>query len=81
MNGGCLVMVIVSILSFILGVIFCNKCAFYDKECEVIIEDMSYQSESYPFINKCGGTISFKMKSGERVELPYEEAIIKIKKK
>lgn len=84
MNDGCLrifALVIAPILSFFLGVIIYNQCAFYDKECEVIIEDRSYQSESYPFINKCGGTISFKTKSGERVELPYEEAIIKIKKK
>ena len=81
MNGSWLGMVIASILSFILGVILFNQCAFYDKECEVIIEDRSYQTGSYPFINTCGGTISFKMKSGERVELPYEEAIIKIKKK
>ena len=81
---GILMLVIAFILSFILGIIICYQCAFYDKECEVIIEDRFYQSESYPLINERDGTISFKMKSGERVkqvELPYEEVIIKIKKK
>ena len=81
-NNGCLsviLLLIACLLSFFLGCLITYDCAFYRRECSISVDDKVYVTSTYPYICKSDGTVSFKMKSGERVELPYKEVVIKIK--
>ena len=68
------------IASFFFGCLITYDCAFYERECTITVDDKVYETSTYPYISKSDRTVSFKLKSGERVELPYKEVVIKIKK-
>ena len=73
-------LVIGCILSFFSGCFITYECTFYRRECSISVDDKVYVTSTYPYISNSEGTVSFKLKSGERVELPYKEVVIKIKK-
>ncbi len=66
------------IVSFFLGCIITCDCAFYERECTITIDNNSYVSSIYPYISKSNGTVSFKLKNGQRVELPYKKVVIEV---
>jgi hypothetical protein len=66
------------IASFFFGCLITYDCAFYERECTITIDDKSYVSSIYPYISKANGTVSFKLKNGQRVELPYKKVVIEI---
>ena len=66
------------IASFFLGCLITYKCAFYERECTITIDNNTYVSSTYPYISKSDGTVSFKLKNGQRVELPYKKVVIEI---
>lgn len=66
------------IASFYMGCIILNKCAFYERECTITIDNNVYVSSIYPYISKSNGTVSFKLKNGKRVELPYKKVVIEV---
>ena len=66
------------IASFFFGSLITYDCAFYERECTITIDNNSYVSSIYPYISKSNGTVSFKLKNGQRVELPYKKVVIEI---
>lgn len=81
--NGCFVVIsflICCIASFFLGCIITYDCVFHERECTISVDDKVYDTSTYPYISNSEGTVSFKLKSGESVELPYKEVVIKIKK-
>lgn len=66
------------IASLFMGFIITNKCAFYERECTITIDNNTYVSSTYPYISKSDGTVSFKLKNGQRVELPYKKVVIEV---
>ena len=80
-TNGCLsliLLLIACLLSFFLGCFITNDCAFYERECTITVDDKVYETSTYPYISKSDGTVSFKMKNGQRVELPYKKVVIEI---
>ena len=68
------------IASFFLGCLITYNCAFYERECTITVDDKVYETTTYPYISKSDGTVSFKMKSGQKVELPYKKVVIEIER-
>ena len=66
------------IASFFLGCFITYDCAFYERECTITIDNNTYVSSIYPYISKSNGTVSFKLKNGQRVELPYKKVVIEV---
>ena len=66
------------IASFFLGCLITYDCAFYERECTITVDDKVYETSTYPYISKSDETVSFKMKNGQRVELPYKKVIIEV---
>ena len=80
-TDGCLSVILYlsgCIASFFLGCLITYNCAFYERECTITIDNKSYVSSIYPYISKSDGTVSFKLKNGQRVELPYKNVVIEI---
>lgn len=80
-TDGCfavILLLICCIVSFFLGCIITCECAFYERECTITIDDKSYVSSMYPYISKSDETVSFKLKNGKRVELPYKKVVIEV---
>lgn len=61
-----------------MGCIITYKCAFYERECTITVDDKVYETSTYPYISKSNGTVSFKLKNGQRVELPYKKVVIEV---
>lgn len=79
--NGCFAVIsflICCIATFFLGCLITYDCAFYERECTITIDDNTYVSSTYPYISKSNGTVSFKLKNGKRVELPYEKVVIEV---
>ena len=66
------------IASFFLGCFITYESSFYERECTITIDNKSYVSSIYPYISKSDGTVSFKLKKGQRVELPYKKVVIEV---
>ena len=66
--------------TFFLGCLITYDCAFYERECTITVDDKVYETTTYPYISKSDGTVSFKMKSGQKVELPYKKVVIEIER-
>ena len=66
------------IASLFMGCLITYECAFYERECTIMIDDKSYVSSIYPYISKSNGTVSLKLKNGKRVELPYKKVVIEV---
>jgi hypothetical protein len=66
------------IASFFFGCLITYECAFYERECTITIDDNTYISSIYPYISNYDGTVSFKLKNGQRVELPYKKVVIEV---
>lgn len=66
------------IASFFFGCLITYKCAFYERECTITIDNNSYVSSIYPYISNSNRTVSFKLKNGQRVELPYKKVEIEV---
>ena len=66
------------IASLFMGCIITYKRAFYERECTITIDNNVYVSSIYPYISNSNGTVSFKLKNGQRVELPYKKVVIEI---
>ena len=64
--------------TFFLGCLITYDCAFYERECTITVDDKVYETSTYPYISKSDGTVSFKMKNGQRVELPYKKVVIEV---
>ena len=64
--------------TFFLGCLITYDCAFYERECTITVDDKVYETSIYPYICKSDGTVSFKLKNGQRVELPYKKVVIEI---
>ena len=80
-TNGCFVVIlhlIGCIASFFLGCLITYECAFYERECTITIDNNVYVSSIYPYISKSNGTVSFKLKNGQRVELPYKKVEIEV---
>lgn len=79
-NGcfGVILYLIGCISSFFLGCFITYECAFYERECTITIDNNAYVSSTYPYISKSNRTVSFKLKNGQRVELPYEKVVIEV---
>ena len=73
-----ILLLIFGLLTFFLGCLITYDCAFYERECTITVDDKVYETTTYPYISKSDGTVSFKMKSGARVELPYKKVVIEI---
>ena len=79
--NGCFVVILLLLCcmaTFFLGCLITYDCAFYERECTIIVDDKVYETSTYPYICKSDGTVSFKMKSGARVELPYKKVVIEV---
>ena len=82
-SNGCFAVILLLLCcmaSFFLGCLITYDCSFYERECSISVDGNAYNTSTYPYITNSEGTVSFKLKSGERVELPYKEVVIKIKK-
>ena len=66
------------IASLFFGCIITYDGAFCERECTITIDDNTYVSSIYPYISKSNGTVSFKLKTGQRVELPYKKVVIEV---
>ena len=80
-TNGCFVVILFligCIASFFMGCIITYKCAFYERECTITVDDKVYETSTYPYISKSNGTVSFKLKNGQRVELPYKKVVIEV---
>jgi hypothetical protein len=80
-TDGCFAVIsilICCIATFFLGCIITCDCAFYERECTITIDNNTYVSSTYPYISKSNGTVSFKLKNGKRVELPYKKVVIEV---
>ena len=80
-TDGCFAVILLlgcCIATFFLGCIITCDCAFYERECTITVDDKVYETTTYPYISKSDRTVSFKLKSGERVELPYKKVVIEI---
>ena len=66
------------IASFFLGCLITYDCAFYERECTITVDDKVYETSTYPYISKSDGAVSFKIKNGQRVELPYKKVVIEV---
>jgi hypothetical protein len=80
-TNGCFAVIsilVCCIASVFLGCIITYDCAFYERECTITIDDNAYVSSTYPYISKSNGTVSFKLKNGKRVELPYKKVVIEV---
>lgn len=71
-------LLIFGLLTFFLGCLITYDCAFYARECTITVDDKVYETSYYPYISKSDGTVSFKMKSGAMVELPYKKVVIEV---
>ena len=79
--NGCFAVILIlvcCIASLFMGCIITNKYAFYERECTITIDNNVYVSSIYPYISKSNGTVSFKLKNGQRVELPYKKVVIEV---
>ena len=80
-NNGCLsvILLLISCLfSFFLGCLITYDCAFYERDCSISVDGNAYDTSTYPYISNSEGTVSFKLKNGQRVELPYKKVVIEI---
>ena len=80
-TNGCFVVILFLIgymVTLFMGCIITYECAFYERECTITVDDKVYETSTYPYISKSDGTVSFKMKSGARVELPYKKVVIEV---
>ena len=79
-NGcfGLILYLIGCISSFFSGCFITYNCAFYERECTITIDNNAYISSTYPYISKSDRTVSFKLKNGQRVELPYKKVVIEV---
>lgn len=66
------------IASFFFGCLITYDCTFYGRECTITIDNNTYVSSTYPYISKSDRTVSFKLKNGQRVELPYKKVVIEV---
>lgn len=71
-------LLICCIATFFLGCLITYDCAFYERECTITIDNNTYVSSTYPYISNSNGTVSFKLKNGQRVELPYKNVVIEV---
>ena len=82
-SNGCLSVILLLLCcmaTFFLGCLITYDCAFYERECTITVDDKVYETSTYPYISKSDRTVSFKMKSGERVELPYKKVVIEVER-
>ena len=80
-SNGCLSVILLLLCcmaTFFLGCLITYDCAFYERECTITVDDKVYETSIYPYICKSDGTVSFKLKNGQRVELPYKKVVIEI---
>ena len=80
-TNGCFAVILIlicCIASFFFGCFITYDCAFYKRECTITIDDNAYVSSIYPYISKSNGTVSFELKNGKRVELPYKKVVIEV---
>ena len=80
-TNGCFAIILYSIgciAAAFLGCLITYDCAFYERECTITIDNNTYVSSTYPYICKSDGTVSFKLKNGKRVELPYKKVVIEV---
>ena len=80
-TNGCFVVILFligCIASFFMGCIITCDCVFYERECTITVDDKVYETSTYPYISKSDGTVSFKLKNGQRVELPYKKVVIEV---
>ena len=80
-TNGCfavILLLICCLLTFFLGCLITYRCAFDERECTIMIDDNTYVSSIYPYISKSNRTVSFKLKNGQRIELPYKKVVIEV---
>lgn len=80
-TNGCFAVILLLLCcmaTFFLGCLITYDCAFYERECTITIDDNTYVSSIYPYISKSNGTVSFKLKNGQTVELPYKKVVIEV---
>lgn len=80
-TNGCFAVILLLICcpsTFFLGCLITYQCAFDKRECTITIDDNTYVSSIYPYISKSNRTVSFKLKNGQRVELPYKKIVIEV---
>ena len=80
-TNGCFAVILLLLccmVTFFLGCLITYDCAFYERECTITVDGNAYETTTYTYISKSDGTVSFNLKSGKRVELPYKKVVIEV---